>query len=94
MTEETDGIPDNFILPADHPYVTKFSPVIIPVQDGFRVKWRDFESVKQDREFPTRLAAERCVARLKKNVRILDRYISGRIRDEGYEELSKFWRSL
>jgi len=49
------------ILRSDHPYVAEFDPSImgpLGMGGGFRVKWHDFSTMKQDHEFMNRDEAE------------------------------------
>jgi hypothetical protein len=83
------------ILHPDHPYLKKFKPWVIHIQckDGreiWSVRWRSFDTMKQDADFPTKAQADAFIATLPQRTTDIDE-------DCGPEEFAMadaFWRDL
>ena len=79
------------LLSPDHPYVKGFFPWIVKCFWGkkrtYEVRYRDFDTVRQDIGFETLEEAIECVAKLKNDARKVYVWPSD------YEELSRSWGS-
>jgi len=85
---------DRITLPMDHPYLGAMDLGTYQVIPGlWRVKWRDFLSVKQDAEFDN----EKDAVEFENRIRLGARFIDRDLLDDActtYEEASAFWESL
>lgn len=82
-----------YLLPPEHPYIMLLRPAVwrLPGTDRWTVRWRSFESVKQDVVFPNEKEARRFARQIMLGPHTWD--------DENgygtpYAELDAYWREL
>lgn len=88
-----EHICDMWALPSDHPYVKQFTATIKgPTEAGaYIVAWRDFATVKQDREFDTEAEAHKFADKLVRGPHIVRDDTFGGM---SYEDLTNYWDTL
>jgi hypothetical protein len=78
-----------YLLDLDHPYVRNFKPEIVTIGENIYVRWRDFDSVKQEANFSCAIDASRYARLLEETCCLIDLdYYETRFYDA-----NKFWYS-
>jgi hypothetical protein len=59
-------------LPVNHPYLLKEGPFVQQIGGRWRVRWRDFLSIKQDADFGAEEDARAFAERVRRDMRLVD----------------------
>jgi hypothetical protein len=74
-----------------HPYLTGFSTTLLRLSGGgWRLKWRSFDTVRQDRDFATEAEALNFAATLPEKSTTLDEDCG----PEAFRDADEFWREM